>query len=66
MRAVGGSVKPQPPGGFRSPSSLVMLSDDSDPDASRKNFRRLSRRWLPGLCWCRGRLLQSAAALRWR
>ena len=48
MRVAGGSVMPALPGAFRSPPrpSLVMLS--GKPEASRDQFRRLSRRWLPG------------------
>lgn len=50
MRVAGGSVMPALPGAFRSPPrpSLETLPDDNDPEASRKKFRQLSRRWLPG------------------
>ena len=60
MRVAGGSVMPALPGVFRSPprSSLVMLSDK--PETSRDQFRRLSRRWLPGFALVsRDDLLQS-------
>ncbi len=48
MRVAGGSVMPALPGAFRRlpRPSLVMLSDK--PEASRDQFRQLSRRWLPG------------------
>ena len=48
MRVAGGSVMPPLPSALRRPSRphLVLMSDD--PDARRKDFRRLSRRWLPG------------------
>ncbi len=48
MRVAGGSVMPALPGMFRSPPrpQLTLLGDD--PEACRKEFRRLSRRWLPG------------------
>jgi CRISPR-associated protein Csy2 len=48
MRVAGGSVMPPLPGTFVSPPrpQLVLLSEDG---AERsKQFRRLSRRWLPG------------------
>lgn len=48
MRVAGGSVIPALPGTFRSPPrpQLVLLADD--PEERAKQFRRLSRRWLPG------------------
>lgn len=48
MRVAGGSVMPALPGAFRRPPrpQLTLLGDD--PEACRKEFRRLSRRWLPG------------------
>lgn len=48
MRVAGGSVVPPLPGTFRNPPRprLVLISDD--PEARRKDFRKLSRRWLPG------------------
>lgn len=48
MRVAGGSVMPALPGMFRSPPrpQLTLLGDDLG--ACRKEFRRLSRRWLPG------------------
>ena len=48
MRIAGGSVMPALPGIPRHPPSpkLVLVSDD--PDARRKDFRKLSRSWLPG------------------
>ena len=50
MRVAGGSVIPALPGAFRRPPrpSLEQLPDNSDPEAGRKKFHRLSRRWLPG------------------
>ena len=48
MRVAGGSVVPQLPGKFRKPPKplLDLMSDDLE--ARRKDFRKLSRRWLPG------------------
>lgn len=48
MRVAGGSVMPPLPGTLRRPQrpQLVLMSDD--PEERRKDFRRLSRRWLPG------------------
>ncbi|MES2880461.1 MAG: type I-F CRISPR-associated protein Csy2 [Pseudomonadota bacterium] len=48
MRIAGGSVMPPLPGTLRRPPrpQLVLLSDDLE--ARRKDFRKLSRRWLPG------------------
>jgi CRISPR-associated protein Csy2 len=48
MRIAGGSVVPPIPGTLRQAPRpyLVLMPDDSD--ACRKQFRRLSRRWLPG------------------
>lgn len=50
MRVAGGSVMPALPGTFRRPPrpQLERLSDDTDADERSKQFRRLSRRWLPG------------------
>lgn len=46
MRCAGGSVMP-PVSGARPPRPMLALEPD-DPDESAKQFRRLSRRWLPG------------------
>lgn len=48
MRVAGGSVMPPLHGSRRSPGrpQLVLIPDNSE--ARRKDFRRLSRRWLPG------------------
>ena len=48
MRVAGGSVMPPLPGAFRSPPrpQLKLLSDDEG--ERLKQFRKLSRRWLPG------------------
>jgi CRISPR-associated protein Csy2 len=48
MRVAGGSVMPVLPGASRRPPRphLVLVSDDLE--SRRKDFRRLSRRWLPG------------------
>lgn len=48
MRVAGGSVMPAQPGTFRNPPrpQLVLLADAIEERA--KQFRRLSRRWLPG------------------
>ncbi|MDD2714077.1 MAG: type I-F CRISPR-associated protein Csy2 [Simplicispira sp.] len=48
MRVAGGSVMPALPGAFHRPPrpQLTLLGDDLE--ACRKEFRRLSRRWLPG------------------
>ncbi len=48
MRIAGGSVMPALPGGTRrsSRAHLVLVSENLD--QRRKDFRRLSRRWLPG------------------
>jgi CRISPR-associated protein Csy2 len=48
MRIAGGSVVPPIPGSLRqAPQPHLVLMPD-DPEACRKQFRRLSRRWLPG------------------
>jgi len=48
MRVAGGSVVPPLPGKFRKlPKSLLVLMSDNA-EARRKDFRKLSRRWLPG------------------
>ena len=63
MRVAGGSVMPPLPSALRRPSRphLVLMSDD--PDARRKDFRRLSRRWLPGFALVsRDDLLQENSA----
>lgn len=48
MRVAGGSVMPPLPGAQRRPRrpQLVLISDDRE--TCRKDFRRLSRSWLPG------------------
>lgn len=48
MRVAGGSVIPPLPGTFRKlpQPRLVLMADD--PEVRRKEFRKLSRRWLPG------------------
>ncbi len=48
MRIAGGSVMPALPGALRRPqrAQLVLVSDN--PADRRKDFRRLSRHWLPG------------------
>lgn len=48
MRVAGGSVMPALPGARRYPPrpQLVLMADD--PETCRKDFRKLSRRWLPG------------------
>ena len=48
MRVAGGSVMPPLPGTRRNPwrPQLVLMS--GDPETRRKDFRRLSRSWLPG------------------
>lgn len=48
MRIAGGSVMPPLPGTMRRPSraQLVLVSDNLE--QKRKDFRRLSRHWLPG------------------
>jgi len=48
MRIAGGSVMPALPGTFRTPPRprLVLLAEDVEERS--KQFRRLSRRWLPG------------------
>jgi CRISPR-associated protein Csy2 len=48
MRVAGGSVVPPLPGAFRNPPRprLMLMADDAE--ARRKDFRKLSRRWLPG------------------
>lgn len=48
MRIAGGSVMPALPGTFINPPrpQLVLLAEDAEERA--KQFRRLSRRWLPG------------------
>jgi CRISPR-associated protein Csy2 len=48
MRVAGGSLIPPLPGTFSNPPrpQLVLLAED--PDERAKQFRRISRRWLPG------------------
>ena len=48
MRIAGGSVMPPLPGARRNPSvpQLVLISDNQE--VRQKDFRALSRRWLPG------------------
>ena len=63
MRVAGGSVVPPLPGKFRKPPKpqLILMSDNAD--ARRKDFRKLSRRWLPGFALVsRDDLLQARLA----
>ncbi|SEK39408.1 type I-F CRISPR-associated protein Csy2 [Nitrosovibrio tenuis] len=63
MRIAGGSVVPPLPGKFRNPPrpSLKLVSDD--PEERRKEFRKLSRRLLPGFALVsRDDLLQTRLA----
>lgn len=63
MRVAGGSVVPPLPGAFRNPPRprLVLMPDDAE--AQRKDFRKLSRRWLPGFALVsRDDLLQARLA----
>ena len=63
MRVASGSVVPPLPGKFLKPPKpqLVLLSDNAD--ARRKDFRKLSRRWLPGFALVsRDDLLQTKLA----
>ncbi len=63
MRVAGGSVVPPLPGKFHNPPRplLVLISDDAE--ARRKDFRKLSRRWLPGFALVsRDDLLQARLA----
>jgi CRISPR-associated protein Csy2 len=48
MRIAGGSVMPPLPDVLRHPPRPQLLLVSDDPDARRKDFRKLSRRWLPG------------------
>ena len=63
MRVAGGSVMPPLPDALRHPPrpQLVLMADDSE--TCRKNFRKLSRRWLPGFALVsRDDLLQARLA----
>lgn len=63
MRVAGGSVMPPLPDALRYPPrpQLVLMADDSE--TCRKNFRKLSRRWLPGFALVsRDDLLQARLA----
>jgi CRISPR-associated protein Csy2 len=63
MRVAGGSIMPPLPGAQRRPQRphLVLVSDDSE--ARRQDFRKLSRRWLPGFALVsRDDLLQTRLA----
>ena len=63
MRIAGGSVVPPLPGKFRTPPwpSLALVPDD--PEERRMEFRKLSRRWLPGFALVsRDGLLQARLA----
>lgn len=65
MRIAGGSVMPALPSSSRQRSTpaLDLRPDDSQPDLQRKQFRRLSRRWLPGFALVsRDDLLQARVA----
>lgn len=48
MRVAGGSVVPPLPGKFRNPPRPLLVLMPEDAEARRKDFRKLSRRWLPG------------------
>jgi CRISPR-associated protein Csy2 len=63
MRVAGGSIIPPLPGTFRKPPrpQLVLMPDDIE--ARRKQFHKLSRRWLPGFALVsRDDLLQTRLA----
>lgn len=63
MRIAGGSVVPPLPGMFRTlpQATLVRIADNDE--ERRKNFRKLSRRWLPGVALVsRDDLLQARLA----
>ena len=63
MRVAGGSVMPLLHGAPRRPSRPHLVLMSGDPDARRKDFRRLSRRWLPGFALVsRDDLLQARLA----
>ena len=48
MRIAGGSVMPALPGAFRRPPRPQLVPLSGEAEDRRKEFRRLSRRWLPG------------------
>lgn len=63
MRVAGGSVMPPLPGKFRNPPQPQLVLMSSDPEQRRKDFRKLSRRWLPGFALVsRDDLLQARLA----
>ena len=63
MRIAGGSVVPPLPGKFRNPPRPTLELMPPDPEERRKEFRKLSRRWLPGFALVsRDDLLQARLA----
>jgi CRISPR-associated protein Csy2 len=48
IRIAGGSVMPPLAGRFRTPPRPQLVLVPDDPEAKRKQFRKLSRQWLPG------------------
>jgi len=48
MRVAGGSVMPALPGAFRRPPRPQLVALSGEAEDRQKQFRRLSRRWLPG------------------
>lgn len=63
MRIAGGSVVPPLPGKFRNPPQPSLKLVPDDPEERRKEFRKLSRRWLPGFALVsRDDLLQARLA----
>lgn len=63
MRVAGGSVVPPLPGKFRQPPQPTLVLMSGDPEQRRMDFRKLSRRWLPGFALVsRDDLLQARLA----
>ena len=63
MRLAGGSVMPPLPGALRRPPRPHLDLVSGDPEARRQDFRKLSRRWLPGFALVsRDDLLQARLA----
>jgi CRISPR-associated protein Csy2 len=63
MRIAGGSVVPPLPGKFRNPPRPSLARIPVTAEARREEFRRLSRRWLPGFALVsRDDLLQARRA----